>query len=155
MSIFGQLDAETIHSNPFFIEKGEYTAEVTKAYFKEAADKPRQLVIEYTVTNEDSQYVDQKAYHYFTLVASDMTAEKFALLPADEQKNIRRSNSALKRTLCGDDGNSSKNGLGVSADDLNDKDWNPETLVGTKIDMGIGNYGSDGVNVRWVNIQSE
>jgi len=157
MSIFGQLDAANIHTNAFYIEAGEYSATVTKAYYKKNVrdgEEQRQLVIEYTIDDEDSQYLDSKAYHYFNLVDPDMTAEKFALLPSEDQVKIRRSNSALKRTLCGDDNNSDKRGLGVPVDDVNDENWNPEVLVGTKVDMAISNYGAnnEGVNIKWVNL---
>lgn len=154
MSLFGKLDAANIPTNPFWVEKGEYSAEVTKAHYKNNRDGQRQLVIEYTITDEDSQFLDSKVYHYFTLVDPNMTQESFALLPSEEQKSIRRTLSALKRTLCGNEGNSSQKGLGVSPDDLNDEEWNPETLVGTKVNLGVSNYGAnnEGVNVRWVNL---
>lgn len=154
MGIFGQLDAQNIPTNPFFVEAGEYSAEVTKAQYKVNKDQQMQLFIEYTINNEDSQYLDSKVVQYFTLVDSEMTAEAFALLPGEEQKNIRRTMSALKRTLCGNDNNSSQKGLGVNPDDLNDPDWKPEVLVGTKVDIGVANYGAtnEGVNVRWVNL---
>lgn len=152
MSIFGKLDAAQVPTNAFYIEAGDYEAEVTKAHFKEK-DGQRQLVIEYTITNQDSQYLDQKAYHYYTLPDADMTAEMFELLPSDEKQKIRKTNSSIKRTLCGTDGNSKQRGLGVPEEDLNDDDWDPAVLVGTKIYMGIANFGKDGVNVRWVNLR--
>jgi len=154
MSIFGQLDAAAIPTNPFFIEKGEYEAEVTKAFYKTNREEQRQLVIEYTITEEDSQFLDSKASQYFTLPDANMTNETLALLPADEQKAIRRTLSAMKRTLCGNDANSSQKGLGVDANDLNDENWDPEVLVGKKVAIGISNYGAnnEGVNIRWVNL---
>ncbi len=156
MSLFGKLDAEKIATNPFFVEKGEYEAEVTKAFYKDRNNDTRQLVIEYTITNEDSQFYDSKVSSYFNLVDPDMTEEAFSLLPADEQKKIRQTNAAIKRTLCGNDANSSQKGLGVHPDDLNDPEWTPESVVGTKVTIGIANYGAnnEGVNVRWVNIMT-
>jgi len=154
MSIFGDLDAETIPTNPNYIEKGDYEAEVTKAYFKDSPDK-RQLVIEYTINHDGSEFDGKKAYHYFTLVDASMNKEMFALLPPDEKKDIQRLLATIKRTLCGDNGSANKRGLGVEANDLNDKNWNPEVIVGTKIHLGIGNWGTDGVNVRWVNLREE
>lgn len=156
MSIFGKLDAATIPTNPFHIEKGEYLAEITKAEFKTNRDNQRQLFIEYTITDTDSQYVDSKASQFFTLVDADMTAEMFELLPAEEKKNIRRANATLKRTLCGHSNNAAQKGLGVNPDDLNDENWNPAVLLGTKVMMAINN-GTTGeyVNVRWANIISE
>jgi hypothetical protein len=156
MSIFGKLDAANIPTNPFWVEKGEYSAEVTKAEYKFNRDQQKQLFIEYTITSPESQFLDSKVPQFFTLVDPEMTQEAFAMLPAEEQKAIRRTNSALKRTLCGNDNNPKQRGLGVNPDDLNDENWDPGTLVGTKVDLAINNYGatSEGVAVRWVNLQS-
>jgi hypothetical protein len=157
MSIFGQLDAAAIPTNPYWVEQGEYSAEVTKAFYKENRDGQRQLVIEYTINEENSQFNNFKVQQYFGLVDPDMTLEGLSLLPPDEQKKIRQSNAALKRTLCGSDSNANQKGLGVNIEDLNDADWNPESLVGTRVDIGISNYGktNEGVNVKWANLQSE
>ena len=152
MSIFGELDAANIPSNPFFVEKGDYSAEVVDAQFRDNRDGQRQLVIEYMINDEASQFYESKVKQYFTLVDASMNQEKLELLPADEQKAIRRSNSALKRTLCGNPTNSSQKGLGVAVNDLNSKDWDPAILKGTKVNIGVSNYGTDGVNVRWVNL---
>jgi hypothetical protein len=65
--------------------------------------------------------------------------------------------SAIKRTLCGNDGNDKQKGLGVDPDDLNDEKWDPATLVGTKVILAVNNYGptNEGVAVKWVNLDSE
>lgn len=154
MSIFGELDAAQVSTNPYFIEGGEYAAEVIEAKYKENRDGVRQLYIQYILTDTDSEYVGQKPSHFFNLVADDMTAEKFALLPAEEKKKIRLAMATLKKTLCGSDGNANHKGLGVPVDDLNDKDWNPAVLVGTKVMLGIANGGTNNeyVNIRWVNL---
>jgi hypothetical protein len=152
MSIFGKLDAQNIPANPFWIEKGEYKAEITKAAYQTNRDQKRQLIIEFTINDENSQFLDSKATKYFDLVDPEMTAEQMALLPAEEQKTIRRNLSSLKNALCGSGRNK---GLGVNPDDLNDDTWDPAVLMGTKVDLAISNYGptNDGVNVRWANIQ--
>jgi hypothetical protein len=157
MSIFGKLDAAAIPTNPFFVEEGEYTAEVTAASFKDNRDGQKQLHIEYTIADEESQFYNSKVKQFFTLVDPELTLEAFQLLPAEEQRNIRRTNSTIKRTLCGNDGNEKQKGLGVSPDDLNDSNWNPAVLIGTKVNLAVNNYGSgkEGVAVRWVNIISE
>lgn len=154
MSIFGKLDAQNIPTNPFFVEKGEYSGEVTKAEFRNLKDGGRRLYLEYTINDENSQYFDSKAPHFFDLVDSEMTEEAFTLLPAEEQKKIRRNLSNLKRTLCGNDANEKQKGLGVNPDDLNDPNWDPAILLGTKINFAIVNYGptNEGVAVRWVNL---
>lgn len=154
MSIFGKMDAATIPTNPFFIEKGEYTAEITKGLYKENRDGQKQLIIEYTIRDDDSQYVGSKATQYFNIVDSEMTEESFALLPADEQKKIRQTNASIKKTLCGNDRNEKQPGLGVSVEDLNSEDpeWDPATLVGKMVNIAIDNWGTDGVNVKWANI---
>lgn len=157
MSLFGKLDSQNIPTNPFFVEKGEYEAEVTRAEFKTNRDQDRQLHIEYTITSAESQFLDSKVVQFFTLVDPNLTQESFSLLPAEEQKKIRRNLSTLKRTLCGNDGNSSQKGLGVDAEDLNAENWNPEVLVGTKVILAVQNYGptNEGVAVRWVNLREE
>jgi hypothetical protein len=156
MSIFGQLDAANIKTNPLFIEQGEYVAEVTKAEFrKRASDDARQLYFQYTITQEESKYNGKRASQFFTLVSSDMTAEMLAELPVDEQEKIEKSNSALKRTLSGTSGFANQKGLGLAEEDLNNPEWTPESLIGTKIILTISNYGIDGVNVRSVNIIEE
>jgi hypothetical protein len=153
VSIFGQLDAANIKTNPLFIEAGEYEAEVTKAEFrKRASDDARQLYFQYTITQEESKYNGKKASQFFTLVSSDMTAEMLAELPVDEQEKIEKSNSALKRVLSGTAGFANQKGLGVSEEDLNNPEWTPESLIGLKIILTISNYNTDGVNVRSVNI---
>lgn len=153
MSIFGKLDAQTVSSNAFFIEEGEYLAEVTKAGYEVKQDGERLLVIKYTITDPDSQYIDSTATQRFTLVDPELTLEMLELMPAEEKKKIRLANAKVKRNLCGNPGNSSQKGLGVDVDDLNGGDWVPESLVGTKVKIGISNWGTDGVNVKWVNLQ--
>lgn len=159
MSIFGQLDAATIPTNPYWVEKGEYSAQVTKAEYRinKKKEGQRQLFIEYTIDDEDSQFMDSKVGQYFDLVDESMTQEAFSLLPSEEQAKLRKNMSALKRTLCGNETNSSQKGLGISVDDLNSKDWDPAVLVGTKVRIGVSNYGSnnEGVNVRWANLIEE
>jgi len=150
MSLFGKLDAETIKSNPFFIEKGEYEAEVTDAKYKAGRDGGRQLVIDFVIEDETSQYDGKRASKFFDLVDSEMTFEAFALLPPEEKATISRNLSSTKNMLCG---NGRNKGLGVAADDLNDKDWDPAVLKGVKVIMSISNFGDDGVNVRWANLR--
>jgi hypothetical protein len=154
MSIFGKLDAATIPTNPFFIEKGEYAAEVTDAKYNTNRDDVRQLVIKFVITDDNSQYCDVPVTKYFNLVDSEMTQESFELLPADEKKKIRLSMSNLKKFLCGNDGNSNHRGLGVDPDVLNDDNWDPSSMTGTKVIVGITNYGptNEGVNLQWVNL---
>lgn len=155
MGIFGKMDAAVIPSNPFFIKEGDYDAEVTSAQYKPNRDGQRQLVIQYTLS--DGEFKGRKATSYFTLVDDDMDQAAFDLLPDDEKAKIRSSLSALKRTLCGNENNYTQKGLGVKVEELNDEEnpWDPATLVGTKVHIGISNYGTDnsGVNVKWVNLQ--
>lgn len=151
MSIFGKLDAANIPTNPYYVEAGEYEAEVTKAEFKKNRDGERQLRIEYTINNEDSLYHDKKLVDFFNLPDADLTFEQLRMLPVDEQKKIQDSLSSLKRRLCGQ-GN--RPGLGVDMDDLNDENWDPASLQGKKVNLGVRNWGADnqGVNISWVNL---
>lgn len=149
MSIFGKLDAANIPTNAYFVEAGEYTAQITKAEIKVNKSDQRQLHIVYTIIDEDSSYKDSTVQQFLNLVDPDLTLEILATLPAEEQRSIRRNNSNLKKTLCGD---GRYPGLGVDPDDLNDDNWSPEFLIGTEVDLSVTNWGSDGVNVRYANI---
>jgi hypothetical protein len=157
MSIFGKIDAEQVTTNPFFIEKGEYQAEVTKSYIKTNRDDVRQLLITFTIANVDSEFYEKTATRFFDLPDKDMTEEALALLPADEKKKIKNNMSAIKQMLCGRDGYANQPGLGVDPNDLNDESWNPEVLMGTKVDLAISNYGpnNQGVQIRWANVITE
>lgn len=154
MSIFGKLDAATVSTNPFWIEAGEYTAEVSKAEYKTNRDNQRQLHIEYTITDEDSRFDGNKANSFFNLVDEDMDETKFATLPKDDQKKITRDLANLKKALCGSDGNSNQPGLGIDPDDLNDAEWDPAVLMGVKVTLAVANWGekNTGVNVKYANI---
>lgn len=152
MSIFGDLDAATIKTNPFFIEKGDYPAEVTVAKFQTNRDEERQLYIQYTINDELSEYDKYKPAKTYTLVPEGFTAADLAVLPANDIKKIKRDLASLKRDLCGNPGNDRQKGLGVNLEDLNDPNWKPEVLVGTKVILGIRNFGDDGVNIQWVNL---
>lgn len=151
MSIFGKLDAATVKTNPFFVEQGEYEAEVTACNFNVNKDNIKQLRIEYTITSAESTYRDYKVVTFIDLVDAEMTNEQLALMPTAELTKIRRNMALLKRTLCGSDGNDRQHGLGVDVDDLNGDNWDPETVKGTKVNLGITNFGTDGVQVKWVN----
>jgi len=150
MGLFGKLDAANVSANPFYIKQGEYSATVTDARYKENRDGERQLFIEYTIDDPESQYLDFKATQFFTLPDDDLDEAKFALLPAEEKKKVQRNISNMKKALCG---NGNNKGLGQEPDDLNDASWDPAVLRGLKVDMAISNFGTDGVNVRWANLQ--
>lgn len=153
MSIFGKMDAAAIQTNAFWVEAGTYSAEVTKGEFA-SDDNGRYLKLEYTITDEDSQFLDSKLVHKFTLPDPEMTQESFNMLPAEDQKKLRRVFATMKRTLCGD-GTTRNKGLGVAVEDLNDENWDPTSVVGTKVRIGVANGGADNsyVNIRWVNIE--
>ncbi len=155
MGIFGRLDAATIPSNPFKIDEGVYSATITNAQYRDNQTKNvRQLIIEFTIDDEDSSFLDYKAPMYFDLVDSEMTAEMFELLPATEKQKIQRALASLKKTLCGD---GRHKGLAIDENDLNDPDWDPKSLINLKTTIGISNYGpnKENFNVRWANIREE
>lgn len=157
MGLFGKLDAANIPTNPFFVAKGDYSAEVVASRYQVKPDGTKQFYIQYEITNEDSEYLGKKPTRIYDLVDENMTEKDFELLPSDEKNKIRNRMSSLKRDLCGNTANAYQKGLGVSLEDVNDPDWNPETIVGTKVNIGITNYGPDneGVNIRWVNLAQE
>lgn len=151
MSLFGKLDAANVKTNPLYIEAGEYPAEVTKAEFRTNRNNQRQLFLQYTITDEDSKFNKKRASQFYTLPPEDLTAEMLAEMPEDEAKKIEDSLSSMKRTLSGTSGFAAHRGLGVDEEELNNPEWTPEGLVGTKIILTISNFGLDGVNIRMVN----
>ncbi len=157
MSIFGQLDSASIPTNPYWIEEGEYPGEVTKSEFGVNKQNKKQIVLQYTIDDEGTRFHGKRTTQYFEIADPDMTIEDFKMLPSSEQDKILKTLSSLKRTLCGNSANAAQKGLGVLEEELNDPEWDPTVLVGTKINMGIGNSGDSGqyVNVRWVNLRDE
>lgn len=154
MTIFGQLDAAAIPSNAFKVDAGEYSAEVTKAFIKTHQDGNRQLIIEYTITDPDSEFDNNKVAAFFNLVDPNLTNEDLQLMDADNRRTIRRNLSNLKKALCGDDNNEFQPGLNVDPDDLNRADWSPESLVGKKVNVAVYNYGLNNEKsaVKWANV---
>lgn len=155
MSLFGKLDAANIPTNSFFVKAGDYSATVTAADYGQNRSGGRRLHIEYQIDDPESEFMDSKVGQYFDLVDESMTEEDIELLPAEEKKKINKTNSAIKRTLCGN-GREDQPGLGVTEDDLNDPEWEPKSLVGTKVDLTVYNFGpkNEGVGVRYVNKQN-
>lgn len=155
MGIFGKLDAAAVPANPFWVAAGEYSAEVTKAEYsviqKGNNAGTRQIHIEYTINDE--AYLDSRLHQYFALVDEDMTEEMFEMLPDEEKNKLRKANAKIKQTLCGNGTN--QPGLGVDEMELNDDNWDPKSLVGTKVDIAVANGGDKNqyVNIRWVNKQ--
>ncbi len=153
MSIFGQLDAASISSNPFLIEQGTYNAVISKAEFRTREDKPRQFILEYTIDDENSSFNAFKIQKYYNLVDEKMTAEDFAMLPPSEQQTLKRNLANLKKDLCGNEANAQQIGLAINPNDLNDPEWDPSVLMGTSVTIGIVNFGEnkERMDVRWVN----
>lgn len=152
MSIFGQLDAAKIPTNPFFVEAGTYHGEVTAAEIKAKKDETQYLFIEFTITDAESGFKGKKVQGRYDLVDPSMTQEQFDLLPADEKEKLRGRMINLKKILCGQEGFEKQKGLGQTPDDLNDSNWNPSVLKGLQVVFGVRNYGTDGVKIQWVNL---
>ncbi len=154
MSLFGELDAAEISSNPFKIDAGEYESEITAAEYRTDRDGRRQLYLKYTITDTNSEFKGESQGHFFPLVDADMTHEKLEMMPLEERQKIRKDNANVKRTLCGNPGHKNQPGLGVDPDDLNQPDWNPASLLGTPVIMCINNFGTNnqGTGIRWVNV---
>lgn len=157
MSIFGKLDAESVSSNPYKVEKGVYEAEITKFEFRKSSNDQRQLFLETVITDPDSEFCDDKVNKYYFLPDEDMDQEKFDALPSDERKRIRKNMAVVKRDLCGNDARADQKGLGIDPSDLNDPNWDPSPLVGTKVTIGVSNFGANGngVNMQWINLREE
>jgi hypothetical protein len=154
MSVFGKMDAASIPNNPFFVEKGEYSAIITDASIGRNKDDVRQLTIKYEITDENSDYYEKPLTQWFTLVDEDMDEEQIRLLDPDTRKQIRRAQINLKKTLCGQP-QLGRKGLGVDENDLNGDDWNPKVLVHKEVNIAVYNYGPDsmGVGIQWVELK--
>lgn len=157
MSIFGDLDADEIPENPYWVEEGEYSAVITDAFFhenKKKEDNPHQLVICYTITDEDSEYFNNEVRDWFTYF-KDMNKEIYQSLSAAEKKEVKSALSAIKRRLCGQkDTDPPRKGLGQPESVLNDPEWDPKELVGLEVDLLVSNSGDKNQysNVRWANL---
>lgn len=154
MSVFGKLDAASVSSNPYKVEKGIYPAEITKFEFRQTKNDQRQLFLECQIEDMDSEYDDERVNKYYFLPDENMDQETFDAFPSDEKKRIRKNMATLKRDLCGSETRTDQKGLGVDPEDLNDPDWNPATLVGTKVTIGVNNY-RDNTNLNWINLREE
>lgn len=157
MSIFGKLDAASVSSNPFKVEKGVYPAEVTKFEFRQTAKGQRQLFLETIITDDDSEFNDERVNKYYFLPDDDLDEEKFEALPSDEKKRVRKNLATLKKDLCGNEARPDQKGLGIDPNDLNDPNWDPTPYVGTKVTIGVSNFGANGngVNLQWINLREE
>lgn len=141
-SVFGDIDAEDIQTNPYFVEGGVYYGRISKAEFKENSDGTKiNLMISYEITgaadSENEQYVGNWPTD-FLRVYPNLTKEDEAAMDADDRKKLKDDRVRLVRRLCG--GGKGRPGLGVPKADLNDPDWNPEVLVGTEVEMFIKNW---------------
>lgn len=156
MGIFGGLDIEDIPDNPFWVEKGEYSAFISKAYFhvNEKKDGQNQLVICYTISDSDSKYYNKEVRDWFD-VYPDLTKEDYDSMTGPEQAKIDRALSAVKRRLCGQP-DQGRPGLGVNHLEL-DEDWDPKTLINKKVIVAVQNYGenNEGMNVRYANLDED
>lgn len=157
MGIFGDLDAASVESNPFFVAAGEYPGQVHKVEIRTNREEQRQFFIEYLIVDPTSEFDGSRVQKYYPMVDKDLTAEKIKLLPPSEQAEIRKMNADLKRALCGNEGVKNQPGLGVTVDDLNDPDWEtnlPKKLIGRDVTIAVQNFGlnNQGVGLRWANV---
>jgi hypothetical protein len=150
MGIFGDLDAEQIPDNPYWVSAGEYTALVTNAYFQKTKAGKDQFIIVYTITDEDSEYFNQNVQDWFEYYP-EITGEMLEKLSATEKQQVRRALAAIKRRLCGTPGTERK-GLGVDPVDL-DENWDPKSILNTEVIVAVSNGGSNNeyVNVKYAN----
>ncbi len=150
MSIFGKLDATKVKTNQYYVEAGDYYGEILDADIKDKRDgSGRFLSIQMEIQDENSSFKGSKPIMTIDLPPEDLTEEIMATLPAEDQATIRRNNTKLKSTLCG---NSRFPGLGIDENDLNDPGWHPKVLKGLKVEFTIRNFGTDGVQIAYVNL---
>lgn len=158
MGIFGKLDAKNVPDNPFFVDEGEYTAVIEKAFIHENKKQEKhQLVIQYKITEADDdgneKYKGKQIRDWFDIFP-EMTEEDYNDLTPEEQGDVDAANSAVKRRLCGfTSGKREFPGLGVDIDDL-DESWDPKSLVDTEVELAIvlGGDNKEFSNIKWVNI---
>jgi hypothetical protein len=155
MGIFGQLDAKKIKDNPFFVEEGEYRAQIVKAFIQENKQKEKhQLIIEYKIT--DGRNKGKNVRDWFD-VFPEITEEEYFDLDEEAQGAIDAANSAVKRRLCGFTvGKKEYPGLGVDVEDLDDS-WDPKSLVDLEVDIGVVNRGDDNEfsNISWARVAED
>lgn len=154
MSIFGKLDAANVKANPNFVEAGDYLAQVTDARINVSADERRQLIIQYTIDDAESMFLDKKVTKMYFLPDPDLDEKALMLLPKDERESIIKNISKMKRDLCGNPVNKRQKGLGVDPEILNSPEWDPKSLIGLKVVIHVTNFGTtnEGVNIQWVNL---
>lgn len=150
MGIFGSLDANSIPDNPFWVEQGEYRAQVTNAFFQDSKKEgQKQLVICYTIVDKQSKYFNREVRDWFDFYP-DIDEETYKSMNGAEQAQVDRTLGAIKRRLCGIARKEDSRGLGVTPEELNE-DWEPKVLVDTEVNIGVVNSGDDNefTNVKW------
>jgi|SRR3990170_1071550 len=153
MSIFGELDAEKIPTNPFWVEEGEYRAQITKAEISQNKDGTKtNLIIAFTILNADSEFEGKEVRQYLQIYP-ELTKESYKLLPVEERKIINRNMTNLKKLLCGQP-EMERKGLGVDPAELDSDEWDPKTLVNLEVNIAVQNSGEEGqyTNLKWANL---
>lgn len=156
MGIFGNLDADKIPDNPFFVGEGSYTGIIAKAFFYHSDKKDKdQLVIEYKITDADDEenerYKNKVVRDWFDYFP-DLTEDDLEDLPPAERGKVEGALSAIKRRLCGfKQGRTFYPGLGVELEDL-DESWDPKSLIDSEVFLAVVNTGDskEFSNVKWV-----
>ena len=149
MSLFGELDAAEISTNPFYVEAGEYSGKIVEAKHTEDRDGNPRFQIRYVITDEMSDYHGKTLMDSFKLFPG-MTSELLATLPPAEKKEVRDALGALKRRLCGQENVEDDKGLGVLEEELNDEEWDPKTLVDMEVELAVVNSADNTRSfVRW------
>jgi hypothetical protein len=154
LSIFGKLDAESISSNPFKVDDGIYEGEVTKFEFRETRTGQRQIFLRVVIKEEESMFDGQGVDKTYWLPDADMDQEMLNSLPDDEKKRTLQNMATVKKDLCGEEGNTRRQGLAIDPNDLNDPDWDPKFMVGTPVMIGVKVY-KDKSQIQWINKREE
>lgn|SRR5512138_398605 len=154
MSIFGKIDAESVSSNPFKVDRGIYPGEVTKFEFRTTSNGNRQLFLETVIEDSESEFDGERVNKTYFLPDDDMDAEKLETLPSDERRRVKKNMATIKKDLCGEPGNITRRGLGIDPNDLNDPNWSPSPVVGSKVIFGVNNY-KENSNIAWINLRDE
>lgn len=119
MGLFGDVDAEEISDDPFFVGAGTYETVVTEANIIQPKDDTKKpgLAVKFQITDEDTEFHGLNVSTWNTVYLEPLTEDE------KRDATVKRNLSFLKARL-GD--------LGISEEDMDTLDENLDSLVGNE-----------------------
>lgn len=90
VSLFGQIDANTVNDDPFYIEPNTYWAICIDAKVREEEDGTNALILQWQIDDPSSDYHEKKLQDYFTLVDQNADWEDLDSKQKDKVKYLKR-----------------------------------------------------------------